>query len=156
MARTGAMKCLGIRPWLCTGDGKAERYRKQKSPLLFTSHTKKREKNISFHLFFSTHNSESVPARGDKNEKNRFVDGIPRTSKTEGERASRWKLFLAEHAPENREASALERCMFVRSKAAEWISQATIQKTESVSCSTRAEGFAALATYRRNLSQPGQ
>lgn len=51
--RAGAIECLCIRPWLCSRDGEAECYHKQKSPCFYIKH-KKRRKKYYFHLFFGT------------------------------------------------------------------------------------------------------
>lgn len=39
-ARTGAIECLRIRPWLRSRDGEAECYHKQKSPCFYIKHKK--------------------------------------------------------------------------------------------------------------------
>lgn len=124
--RAGAIECLCIRPWLCSRDGEAECYHKQKSPCFYIKHKKGRKKYY-FHLFSAqicTHNSESFPAHRDKRREREegFVDGIPHTSKREREkeRDGEVQLLLAEHAAEEkRKAIALERCTFVSSKAGE-------------------------------------
>ncbi len=102
-----------------------------KRALAFISNTKKGKNTsfISFSAQICTRNSESFPAHRDKRRgKNRFIDGIPHTSKRERERErerekerdSEVQLFLAENvAEEKRKAIALERCMFVSSKAGE-------------------------------------